>query len=159
MLIVEKQGRQFGLHSSHRRLHMGGDYLREIGTAHRPFGTIDGIGSDKHLRSAPLREVTTVVQGDDQHHIGIHRLDVFERRAIGRFLSVEDEIVAGLDAVHELAREGGAVVVDHIHTDVFHLLVHHPRHDTNHHDGEDDDETRQKRIAPNLQKLLLYEIS
>ena len=58
----------------------------------------------------------------------------------------------------ELLRLRCTVHIDHIDADVLHLLIHHPRHDTHHHDGEYEDNLRHERVAPNLQEFLLKQI-
>ena len=94
---------------------------------------------------------------DLEDDVGLGGLDIVEGGPVGGSLSAEDEIAGGLEAMHQLLRAHGTVVIDHVDTDILHLHVHHPRHDTHDHDGEHDDETRQKPVAPYLQELLMDE--
>ena len=86
-------------------------------------------------------------------------LDVVESCLVGRFLTAEDKVVRGLNAMYQLSGARRTVIVHHIHTDILHLLIHHPGHDAHDHDGKHDDETGQKTIAPYLKKLLMYEVA
>ena len=113
--------------------------LTQIGRAHRPLGTIDGIGSD---------EILTISNLEDD--VGLTLLDVLYRFSVSCLLSTEDEIVGGSNLLYQSLRVHGVVDVNHIHHDVLHFHLHHPRHHAHDHDGESYDESRQKRIATYL---------
>ena len=112
------------------------DDLREIGTAHRAFSAVDGVGGDEILAVANL-----------QDDVGPAILDVLHGLGVGGFLPAEDEIARSGNLTYQPLRLDGMVDVDNFDTDVLHLHLHHPRHDTHDHDGEQDDEPRQKGIA------------
>ena len=99
-----------------------------------------------------------VVGRDDQGDVGLARLDGVQGIGVGGLLACEDEVAGGLDAVNKLLRTHGTVVVDNADADVLHLLIHHPWDDAHHHDGKQEDEARQERVAPYLQELFLEEI-
>ena len=92
---------------------------------------------------------------DDQCDISFASLNLLQGSLTGRLLASENEVTRGLDAVDELLRLRGAVIIDHLHTDVLHLHVHHPRHDAHNQHREHHDEPWQKRVAAYLQELLL----
>ena len=145
MLVVEHQHGRLSQDSCRRDTR--NNNLREIGTAHRPLSTIDGIGSNETLSTL-----------DFKNDVRLTFLHFGKGSLVGRFLARKDEITGGLNSMHKPLRLGSTIVVDHRHSDVLHLHAHHPRHDTHDDDGEQDDETGQKTVAPYLEKLLLYEI-
>ena len=117
------------------------NYLREICASHRALSSIDCIGGYENPWGPSLGDVTAIVLRNDQHHIGVHLLDILQSRIIRGFLTVEDEIVACLNALYKLTGQCGAVVIYYIHPYILHLLSHHPRHHAHHHNRENDDET------------------
>jgi hypothetical protein len=86
-------------------------------------------------------------------------LNVFQGLGIRGLLSMEDEKMVLLDVVNQSLRHRRTIKVNHIDHDALHFHVHHPWQNTHYHDGENDDEAGQKRVATNLRELFLYEIS
>ena len=124
------------------------DHLCEIGRAHRPLGGVGRIGCKEYLRPAAPLHVAPVVGRNAHHHIGCAALNVGQGLGIGGPPGVEHEVAVGLDAVYETAAQRGAVVVYHAHAHVSHLHGHDPRHHAHHHHGKQDDQPRQKPVAP-----------
>ena len=141
-----------------------GHNLREVGGADAALGAIDGIGSDEHLGLVGVpclsgeHEVATIVGRYLQDDISAALLDIAQSFGIGCLLASEEEIAAGLYAMQELLTGGGTIVVHDVHADVLYLLVHHPRHDAHHHDGEDEDDFGHEGVAANLQEFLPDEV-
>ena len=153
-LLVEKEEcGGFVAQGGGRRLHVGRDDLRQIVRTQRTFGAVDGVGRNEHLGRLAERKLPPELRRDHHDNVGRRLLDVLERGGIGGLLAVEYEVAVGRNLVHKALRSRASVVVHYVDHHVFHLHVHHPRHDAHHHDGEKQNQPRDERVATDLNEL------